>query len=44
MVALTATTALTGATAATATEPATAQGDYVTSLVAKAQAQLAVLG
>jgi len=38
VVALAATTALTGAAAASATEPATAQGDYVASLLAKAQA------
>ena len=38
VVALAAMTALTGATAAAATEPATAQGDYVASLVARAQA------
>jgi hypothetical protein len=36
--ALAATSALTGATAAAATEPATAQGDYVAALLARAQA------
>ena len=38
VIALAVTTALAGAGAAAATEPATAQGDYVAALVARAQA------